>query len=88
MTQHSFPIGTVGKISLADVAEVRATVTANEKSGARLRLQTTPEQKEPLILRFYSEGGAPGITAAKSLAVLNGIVTRLSDSRVIGVTRK
>jgi cellulose synthase (UDP-forming) len=84
----SFPLGTVITVGLANVGDVRATVIANERDRTRLRLQTTPEQKEALILRFYAEGGTPGITTAKTLAVLQGIATRLSESQVIGVSRR
>jgi cellulose synthase (UDP-forming) len=60
---------------------VQATVVSNLRNGVRLRLQATPEQKDALILRFYTDGDAPGIPRAKLAAVLQGIAWRLSDDQ-------
>jgi cellulose synthase (UDP-forming) len=75
------PLGTVGSVQLKDVGEVQATVVSNLRNGVRLRLQATPEQKDALILRFYTDGDAPGIPRAKLAAVLQGIAWRLSDDQ-------
>lgn len=81
-----FPVGTVGSVGLESVGEVCATVIASGRDGTRLRLQTTPEQKEALLLRFYAEGDTPGIQAAKLMAVIQGIADRLTDGRQTGET--
>ncbi len=88
VSRHSFALGTVGSVDLAAVGKVCATVIASGRDGTRLRLQTTPDQKEALLLRFYADGDTPGIPAAKLLAVFHGIAARLSESRVIGASRR
>ena len=72
------PPGTVGTISLQDVGEVRVTLIAKTDRGARLRLQTTPAQKEALVLRFYTDGGSPGVARASAVALTSDIARRLS----------
>ena len=75
----SHPLGTVGTIKLYDVGYVRVTVIAKTKDGARLRLQTTPAQKEALLLRFYADGGSPGVVqAASAIALVKDIARRIS----------
>ena len=70
--------GTVGTINLHDIGDVRVTVIAKTDHGARLRLQTTPSQKEALILRFYAAEGAPGVARASAVALTKDIARRLS----------
>jgi cellulose synthase (UDP-forming) len=72
------PLGTVGSINLHDVGDVRVTVIAKTNHGARLRLQTTPAQKEALILRFYVDGGSPGVARASAVALVKDLARRLS----------
>lgn len=72
------PLGEVGTISLRDVGEVPVTVIAKTKQGARLRLQTTPAQKEALLLRFYVDGGSPGVANASTVALMKDLARRLS----------
>ena len=72
------PTGTVGTISLRAVGDVRVTVIARTDRGARLRLQTTPAQKEALVLRFYTDGGSPGVARASAVALAKDIARRLS----------
>jgi|TARA_B110000285_G_scaffold105288_1_gene119842 cellulose synthase (UDP-forming) len=48
--------------------------------GNRVRLQTTPKQKEKLILRFYTEGGAPGVTSMKAAALFKDLAKRFISS--------
>jgi len=48
--------------------------------GNRVRLQTTPKQKEKLILRFYTEGGAPGVTSMKAAALFKDLAKRFMSS--------
>jgi cellulose synthase (UDP-forming) len=74
----SHPLGTVGSVLLQGVGDVRMTVIAKTFDGARLRLQPTPEQKEALILRFYTDGGAPGISYMKATALFKDLAKRLS----------
>ncbi len=74
------PLGTVGTITLKDVGDVRVTVIAKTKDGARLRLQTTPAQNEALILRFYADGDSPGVGQAHATALLKDLARRLSFS--------
>ncbi len=71
------PLGTVGTINLQDVGDVRVTVIAKTNHGARLRLQTTPDQKKALVLRFYVDGGAPGVARASTVALAKDIARRL-----------
>ncbi len=75
-----YNIGTVGTIRLSDVGDVRATVISETTDGARIRLQTTPEQKEALMLRFYADGSAPGIGAVRATALVRDLARRLSFS--------
>ena len=75
-----YPLGTVGTIKLQDVGVVVVTVISETPDGARLRLQTTPEQKEALLLRFYTEGGTPGVPSAKAAALIRDLARRLSFS--------
>lgn len=72
------PLGTVGTINLQNVGDVQVTVIAKAKYGARLRLQTTPAQKEALILRFYVDGGSPGVARASAVALTKDLARRLS----------
>lgn len=72
------PLGEVGTIVLRDVGEVPVTVIAKTKQGARLRLQTTPAQKEALLLRFYVDGGSPGVAHASTVALVKDLARRLS----------
>lgn len=74
----SLPLGTVGTISLSDVGDVVVTVIAKTRDGSRLRLETTDAQKKALILRFYADGGAPGIAQANAQALIKGLARRLS----------
>jgi len=74
----SHPLGTVGSILLQGIGDVRITVIAKTFDGARLRLQPTPEQKEALILRFYTDGGAPGVSYMKATALFKDLAKRLS----------
>jgi cellulose synthase (UDP-forming) len=84
VSRHSFPVGQVGVIELADVGDVIATVIVSDRDGSRLRLQTTPEQKEALLLRFYADGGRPGVASAKAILVLGGLMERLTTARARG----
>ena len=72
------PAGKVGMINLQGVGDVRATVIAKTEHGARLRLQATPEQKEALVLRFYVDGGSPGVATASVMALTKDLARRLS----------
>jgi cellulose synthase (UDP-forming) len=72
------PLGVVGTIKLHNVGDVLVTVIAKTKNGARLRLQTTPAQKEALILRFYADGGSPGVARASAVALTKDLARRLS----------
>ena len=74
------PLGVVGTISLQDVGDVLVTVIAKTKHGARLRLQTTPAQKEALLLRFYADGGSPGVVRASAVALAKDLARRLTFS--------
>jgi cellulose synthase (UDP-forming) len=87
VSSNAFPLGTVGTVALSSVGDVCATVVTSDQNGTRLRLQTTPAQKEALLLRFYTSGDAPGIPAAKLLAVIQGIAERLSASWVLGASK-
>ncbi|MHA6262784.1 glycosyltransferase family 2 protein [Arenibacterium sp. CAU 1754] len=51
-------------------------------------IQTAPEQRDALILRFHTDGGAPGIPRAKLSAMLHGIALRLSDAQVIRIRQR
>ena len=73
-----YPPGTAGTIDLHEVGEVHVTVIAKTARGARLRLQTTSDQKEALILRFYTDGGSPGTARASAIALTKDILRRLS----------
>ncbi len=74
------PLGVVGTISLQDVGDVLVTVIAKTKHGARLRLQTPPTQKEALLLRFYADGGSPGVARASAVALAKDLARRLMFS--------
>ena len=76
----SHSLGTVGNIKLQGVGKVRITVIAKMFDGNRVRLQTTPKQKEKLILRFYTEGGAPGVTSMKAAALFKDLAKRFIPS--------
>ncbi len=76
----SHPLGTVGSILLQGIGDVRFTVIAKTFDGARLRLQATPKQKKALILRFYTEGGAPGVSSLKATALFKDFTKRFSAS--------
>jgi cellulose synthase (UDP-forming) len=76
----SHPLGTVGNIKLQGIGDVRITVIAKMFDGDRVRLQTTPKQKEKLILRFYTEGGAPGVTSMKAAALFKDLAKRFIPS--------
>lgn len=78
---RSYSAGTVGTIHLDTVGEVRVTLIAKTDQGARLRLQTTPAQKEALILRFYTDEGSPGTARASAVALTKDLVRRLSFSQ-------
>ena len=82
VSRRTFPVGQVGVVELEDVGEVIATVIASGRDGTRLRLQTTPEQKEALLLRFYADGGRPGVASAKLLHIFKGLAARLSAPRI------
>lgn len=73
-------IGQVGQIRIKNVGDVQSTVIGRASDGARLRLQTTVEQKEALILRFYSEGDSPGVVTARMLAIGSDLLNRLAGS--------
>ena len=72
------PLGAVGTINLQSVGDVYVTVIAQTKLGARLRLQTQPAQNEALLLRFYADGGSPGVAHASVLALAKDLARRLS----------
>ena len=72
------PLGTVGTINLHEVGDVRVTVIARTNLGARLRLQTTPAQKEALLLRFYADGELPGVARASAVALIKDLARRMS----------
>lgn len=74
-------IGQVGQIRIKDVGDVQSTVVGWINDGARLRLQTTVEQKEALMLRFYSEGDSPGVVAARISAIGSDLFSRLISVR-------
>ena len=76
----SHSLGTVGNIKLQGVGKVRITVIAKMFDGNRVRLQITPKQKEKLILRFYTEGGAPGVTSMKAAALFKDLAKRFIPS--------
>ena len=74
-------LGLVGQIRIKDVGDVQSTVVGRTKDGARLRLQTTDEQKEALMLRFYSEGDSPGVVSARISAIGSDLIGRLLSAR-------
>ena len=74
------PLGSTGSIDLQGIGTVTATVIAKTKDGARLRLQTTQEQKEALIIRFYTDGDTPGVSGVKTVALARDLARRLSFS--------
>lgn len=74
------PLGSTGGIDLQGIGTVTATVIAKTKDGARLRLQTTQEQKEALIIRFYTDGDTPGVSGVKTVALARDLARRLSFS--------
>ncbi|MGB3279765.1 MAG: glycosyltransferase, partial [Pseudorhodobacter sp.] len=76
----AYPLGTTGKIFLQDVGNVSVTFISKTRNGARLRLQTTPEQREALILRFYTDGGSPGVAQASAMTLIRDLARRLSFS--------
>ena len=84
VSRQYFPVGQVGTVELDGVGEVIATVIASDRGGARLRLQTTPTQKEALLLRFYADGDRPGVASAKAVHVLRSLGERLTTARALG----
>ena len=74
------PLGTVGNIKLQGVGNIRITVIAKVFDGDRVRLHTTPKQKEKLILRFYTEGRVPGVTSMKAAALFKDLAKRFIPS--------
>ncbi len=81
--KHDAPVGTIGIMTLRDVGDIKTTVISNSGTLTRLRLQTTEAQKEALILRFYTEGGTPGVTSAKLKVLIRDIALRLSDRAAV-----
>ena len=78
---QSHPLGTVGSILLQGIGYVRITVIATTFDGARLRLQPTSKQQEALILRFYTDGEAPGVAYMKAAALFKDLAKRLSATK-------
>ena len=76
-----FEVGTRGMIRIRDVGDVPATVISHEADGALLHLFPEPVAHDALLRRFYTEGAAPGITAARLSRILHDVAWRLSTRR-------
>lgn len=75
---QKYPVGEVGTIRIFGVGDVSAMVINTTEDGARLRLETTDEQFEALLLRFYTQGTQPGVTGVRLITLLRDAARRLS----------
>ncbi|WP_370285231.1 glycosyltransferase family 2 protein [Pseudooceanicola nanhaiensis] len=75
---HTYPIGTEGHVSLKEVGDVLAVVTAETEDGARLRLLPTPDQRTALMLRLHATDNTPGIVNVRLSALVSDVARRFS----------
>ncbi len=73
---HSFAEQARGYIRLPDVGDVACYVVAATPDGARLKLLPDEAQRKQLFLRFYTQGGSPGVLRVRRSAVLRDIFDR------------
>jgi cellulose synthase (UDP-forming) len=78
-----FGQGLQGVLTVPELGDIAATVVGTTKDGARLRLAPSSEVHAALILRFYTQGGAPGVIRLRLANLVRDAATRLSfDKRV------
>lgn len=77
---QTYPVGTRAVIRIRDVGDVEAIVLATTPDGARLNLKPTDDQHAALVLRFYTEGDAPGVSEVRAASLIHDLARRLSFS--------
>jgi cellulose synthase (UDP-forming) len=69
-------------VDIDRVGAVSARVASATSDGGRLVLDTTDDQHQALLRRFYAEGAAPGVTSTRISGLVEDIAKRLSfDTR-------
>ena len=75
---HDFAKGDTGTINIRGVGEVPAFVVNSAAEGVRIDVMPDDEQLRQMTVRFYTEGGAPGVTTVRASALFRDIARRLS----------
>lgn len=75
---HDLPIGIEGLLHIRGVGDVPVLVLASDRSGVRLELIPSDEQYHALMLRFYTEGDAPGVSVVRASSLIRDLARRLS----------
>lgn len=75
---HHYPPGTEGRLNIRGVGEVDAIVLSESAEGVRLELMPDDEHMKALMLRFYTEGDAPGVVTVRTGALIYDLARRLS----------
>lgn len=75
---HDLPIGTEGLLHIRGVGDVPVLVLTSDRSGVRLELIPSDEQYRALMLRFYTEGDAPGVSVVRASSLIRDLARRLS----------
>jgi cellulose synthase (UDP-forming) len=75
---HAYPTGTSGKLHVRGVGDVPALVISDGADGVRLELLPDEAQLRALLVRFYTEGDAPGVTTVRLGALFRDMSRRLS----------
>lgn len=75
---HDLPTGLSGVLHIRGVGDVPALVLSSAANGVRLELIPSEEQFRLMMVRFYTEGDAPGIATVKASALIRDLSRRLS----------
>lgn len=72
-------VGEVGTLRIEGIGDVAVEVIEETTDGGRLLLQATEDQREALLLRFYTDGLAPGTVRSGTVGLVRDILIRLSN---------
>lgn len=75
---HDIAVGTSGQLHLRGVGDVPALVIGTGPEGVRLELMPDDAQLRTMVVRFYTEGDAPGVTTVRASALVRDLARRLS----------
>lgn len=75
---HDIAVGTSGHLHLRGVGDVPALVIGSGREGVRLELMPDDAQLRTMVVRFYTEGDAPGVTTVRASALVRDLARRLS----------